>query len=434
MMVNTQLLNHFFTCLLSLLLAIFGIGFTQASQKSSLESGEADFFSTPPVTLMPVSTESPPSPCDADCKVSQTPLLTSTNLSTSTSIIYYDYDQEIWHMDENGENQQFLTKCTPDEYCHVYTIFSQDGQRIIYTKNDRHNAGYRPNTIIVTTLDGSWSLALIDHPLVGWVDNIQDSFDGQYISYNTVRHFDRGEDALYSIHVPTGNRYLLATHHYPFAIWSPVEAKVVVRLPLADAMTDSPSGLYLMNGDGSEKALLITEYIVGGDWSPDGQSLAISVRGRWPDKVDRIMLLNVDSRVTNTLRVDGDYFYYAADGTPVLRTGDGYLTRSANYPKWSPDGQKLLYIGNIYRTKVHQAKTEWSVLFVYDLATDTHYRLAEIYSIYDPPLWSPDSQKILYKAADDNEWYIVSLVDGQSKPWPNSDFVLSVIRWGGSRY
>lgn len=312
----------------------------------------------------------------------------------SAPIIFYnDEDRAYWTMNENGQNRQFLTHSQWND------AFSQDGQRIIYTHRVKPglvwlNFSY-PEAVAVIAVDGSWSLNLTDQPLLRSANDLKDSFDGQYISYMLYKSPTMSAvRELYTVHLQSGNRSLLATQRGIFAIWSPIEAKLAVRFPPREEVTDPLGGMYLMSVDGSEKKLLVAGDIVGAAWSPDGRFLALTLREQEPDEVERLYLLEVDSRTLIGLTTDGRYQY-----------------QWTHTPHWSPDSQKLLYLANVIRTEDAQAKVEKNVLFVYDLQMETHNWLTQIELYQATYLWSPDSQRVLYKAMDDKQWYITSIAD-----------------------
>jgi Tol biopolymer transport system component len=186
-------------------------------------------------------------------------------------------------------------------------------------------------------------------------------------------------------------------------------------------------GIYAMNADGTEKAVLLAISPNGGDvysaWSPDGQKIAFHSYRNGADA--EIYIMNADGtglkRLTHSSRrdikptwspdgtqiaflssenQDGPYelFLMNLNDSSLKRLTDGVLGESA--PSWSPDGRQIAFeILVDDRMQIFVINTDGS-------------GLAQLTSISGNghPSWSPDGQEIAFVSGRDgnNEIYLMN--------------------------
>lgn len=154
------------------------------------------------------------------------------------------------------------------------------------------------------------------------------------------------------------------------AAWSPDGQRIAFRHEQGD-QGDEPSGLYVLNADGTGRRLLVPDAGMP-TWSPDGRFLIYIDRGSGALEVHRLDLETLQS--TPVLSGGDHIHWYPAwsrdgkrvafassistpsrccslhlmnpDGTDIRRIRfEGDDSIGANRPMWSPDGRRLVFEG-----------------------------------------------------------------------------------------
>jgi Tol biopolymer transport system component len=157
-------------------------------------------------------------------------------------------------------------------------------------------------------------------------------------------------------------------------------------------VSETKDGMFLvtMNADGSNPLRLNGDETtsMSPSWSPDGNKIAFMST---EDGKPEIYVINADGtdkkQLTNTKPVD-----------------DFFGLQYPNYPSWSPDGKKIVYVSR------PQPDHKTPELYVIDTDGTNPTRLTQSKVVPDswiivglgPVAWSPDGKKIVYAAIKDD--------------------------------
>jgi Tol biopolymer transport system component len=188
---------------------------------------------------------------------------------------------------------------------------------------------------------------------------------------------------------------------------------------------DLPTGLYLMNADGTFQTRLISDGLYHYDpaWSHNGKKMAFAagpntgknshfqIYVATPDGSHQVRLTNDtfddwrpawspdDSKIVFTSNRSGQYNLYVmnADGSHVTR-----LTSSSGFgASWSPDGKHIVF---------DSQRNGLSQIYVMNADGSNVVRLTQTSSDEYAPAWSPDGSKIAFVSAREgnNQVYIMN--------------------------
>ncbi len=195
------------------------------------------------------------------------------------------------------------------------------------------------------------------------------------------------------------------------AAWSPTDDHLALVLD-----TDGDRSLAVMSADGSRY-----EVIFRGDqlasnanlgspaWSPNGQRLAFTATyGMWRHADTYIFVVNKDGsevkQITDFPHIEP---YHRID----------------EFPQWSPDGQKILFISNHRHAGWEEGPEEF---YLYTMNVDgsgiTPLDIKGLFAV-----WSPDGSQILYVDEGGN-LYVVDAEGGQPVQLTN-DLNITVVTW-----
>src|SRR5690606_21198189 len=153
------------------------------------------------------------------------------------------------------------------------------------------------------------------------------------------------------------------------AAWSPDGQRIAFRHEQGD-QGDEPSGLYVLNADGTGRRLLVPDAGMP-TWSPDGRFLIYIDRGSGALEVHRLDLETLQS-------------------TPVLSGGDPIHW----YPAWSRDGKRLAFASSISTPSrccsLHLMNPDGTDIRRIRFEGDDSIGA-------NRPMWSPDGRRLVFE-------------------------------------
>lgn len=257
------------------------------------------------------------------------------------ALIDYDpktdhYRTDIYVIKTDGTARQ---KISGDEKNPVYSSWSPDGRRIIFSVNDKTS---QTSNILTVGKDGSNLTKLIQQP--GEFTTPMFSPDGQKIAF--MGRPQKSEK--YQIYVmKTDGSGVTKLTDDPTAsfcnpMWSPDGKKIVYYSDKGDQKDQ----VWVMNADGSNQTLLTggVGHNIFPAFSPDGKRIIFSSSNR-------------DGRNSESY-VDGSYLY-------VMKPDGSDLKPLANiksfFARFSPDGRKIAFImGKFPESAVYTARADGS--------------------------------------------------------------------------
>lgn len=258
---------------------------------------------------------------------------------------------QIWVVEADGSNARELIGGSAP-------VWSPDGKRMAFV---RHGVGEEdPPEIWVADADGSHAERVSSGRAPTW------SPDGDSIAFIRVREVDERAGAPVDcgevwIAAPDGSdeRRLVGSTRFPRDLdWAPTDGEIALVAETPDTVPvceEGVGGLVIVGEDGElKRQLALQSEPMSVSWSPDGKTLAFHDRG---DHVsDNLWLVpSAGDQPRRLLVGPADHFC----GNDVC----------AASPRWSPDGEKLVY------TAVTDPLEEHPDLWVTDTEGATRERL-----------------------------------------------------------
>lgn len=239
--------------------------------------------------------------------------------------------------------------------------FTADGNRIAFNRApDYGDTGCRcdpkdfPPHAWVMNADGSGQAQLA--PPIGQIGFPVISADGTKILYESEPGFsldnpDADPGSVWEMNADGTNPHQLLSDSSLYAAYSPDGTRIVFRR--------HAGGIAVARADGSDAHVVIGAGDAP-DWSPDGKRIAyVKADGT------RILIANADG-----------------SGTPRPVTGDRFKDDLLDFPRFSPDGTKLLFID-------HHAGIPDRNLYVVDVDGSHLRRILDRKAGPDEPTWQP---------------------------------------------
>jgi TolB protein len=159
------------------------------------------------------------------------------------------------------------------------------------------------------------------------------------------------------------------------------------------------STLQVLNRNGSDRRILAQAQAISGfSWSPDGARIVYAMQDGDRSAVEMISLSAKQSSPPRSLV---EYRTSVPDEQldPATASSINGFSHIATSAQWSPDGNKIAYI-------VHSLQKPERVLRVLDLTSGIDRQISSTdVHVQQPVTWSPDSERLLYAALVDYEFY-----------------------------
>lgn len=176
-----------------------------------------------------------------------------------------------------------------------------------------------------------------------------------------------------------------------------------------------PTGLYIIEPNGTNRKLIITGNIYNPDWSPDGNEIVFRYDEIYSIKIDGTDLRQITqvgqayfpSWSPDGSRIAFDTGYNDSTGAKGIWTIDNIglnltrISRHSRMPNWSPKGEYLVHTRSL--------TTAEPEIYIMDSTGENFMRLTfnEVFDLY--PKWSYDGKEITWTSGNEqNEIWIMN--------------------------
>ena len=292
------------------------------------------------------------------------------------------YWPEIAQRREAKEFSRQLTDHTKDgSYFNERPAFAPSGDKLaIFT--DRHDY---TEIVVISTVDGELIKRIVKgsrsadlESLHSYVSGISWSPDGASLAFVSK---SKGKDALRLVNVDKGKIYKKYELGFS-AMFSPSWGGPDSNLIVFTGVKNSRSDLYVLNLETEKLTQLTNDYYEDQEpaFSPDGKLIAFASDRPTADASDPEDILDLEYGNYNL------YSYELETGKIEALTSDSHTQR---YPTWSPDGQKICYVGNYNGI---------DNLYVMDIDSLSPFPITDVLTNAAAPSWSPKGDKIAFSS------------------------------------
>jgi len=286
-------------------------------------------------------------------------------------IVYVGTDDNIYTIDQYGENKQAVTQSIADggEESHVYQqpTWSPDGNRVAFIQTSMRGNETQSAALFTAKPDGS--------DLVETFSS-EDQFpfylywspDSQQLSFLTTGGSESGL-VLYMVPPQGGEAKIMGIDQPYYWDWSPDSGSILIHTG-GSTRFNPDARLALLNLDGEVKESelhLQPATFQAPAWSPDGEKLLLAASSDIDG--EGLLLTNTKGEVLSLLRSLDDSIAFS----------------------WSPDGNWVAYV-----SEDNRGSEDVSRELVYldpDRVEEAHSVVHDLIVAY---FWSPDSRKIAY--------------------------------------
>lgn len=220
---------------------------------------------------------------------------------------------------------------THGRYDSGWAVWSPNGKRLAFDSNRNDhtpNNSKHVNDLFVMRPDGSGVKKLTNSRAASgdaaWSPN------GRLIAFDSDRGSRKGFRAIYVMKVKSRKITRITRPARPFSDYEPrfsPDGKYLVFTRARGTADNAPAALFTvrLNGSSLHRLTRFTLHVGASDWSPEGKQIVFEGYPNGPY---------------------GDiYVIDATGGNPVNLTND---TTGQADPVWSPDGQKILFLDNVF--------------------------------------------------------------------------------------
>lgn len=327
-------------------------------------------------------------------------------MKKTLGLSYEEFDEDFakycrrlyWNeLSKRKEAEELAKRLTDHEkdgsYFNEKPVFAPTGDKLAIFTDE---AGYT-EIVIISTVDGEVLDKLVKSSRSADLESLHSYVSGMSFSPGGEKLVfigkSQGQDALWIYNVR--EKETIAKHKFGFASivnpsWGGADSNMIVFTGLKNSQND----LYLFNVETEELTQLTDDFYDDNEasFSPDGRYIAFAS--------DRPKVATGDVSNTSSRFEYGSYNIYRLDleTSEILAITEGEDQKHS--PTWSPDGQKLAFVGDYNGIQN---------LYVKDLQKGDLFPVTDILTNVKSPSWSPKGDKIAFSSFN-NRGYDIFLL------------------------